>query len=138
MKTKLKFNNTVEQDDYIQSLSLKELKELNKSNKFLFQNSGDIIPENEIENLNLIAIDEQIQKLQLNELKKIFETNKTAYKIDEISIIEKAKITGLDKNVIMLIETKKEKATIEQIMVYCSKLHIPYQRLVPEFFSTKY
>ncbi|MBI4649422.1 MAG: hypothetical protein HY738_23195 [Bacteroidia bacterium] len=107
---------------------------MNKKNKFLFQNNGEIIPETEIENQNLIDIDEQIQSLQLNELKKIFETNKAAYKIDEISIIEKAKITGLDKKIIILIETKKEKATLEQLMVYCSKLHIPYQKIVPEFF----
>lgn len=51
MKTNLKFNTVKEQDDYIQSLSLKEL---NTKIEFLLQNFENIIPEPEIENNNNI------------------------------------------------------------------------------------
>jgi hypothetical protein len=134
MKTKQTFNSIDEQDDYIQSLSLKDLKKLNSKNQLLFQNSGEIIPESEYESPDLIAIDDYIQKLQLNEMKKLFDNPLSLKQIDENVILTKSKITGLDKNVILLIETKKEKATIEQIMTYCKGLHIPYQQLLPEFF----
>lgn len=72
MKTNLKFNNPDEQDDFVQSLTLKELKKMNNNNEFLFQNKEEITPETESENLDLEAIDDYIQKLQLKELKKKF------------------------------------------------------------------
>jgi len=138
MKTKIKFDNIDQQDDYIQSLSLKDLKKLNTKNNLVFQNCGEIIPETKFESPDVIAIDDYIQKLQLNELKKLFENSKSLNQIDENVIIAKSKLTGLDKNVILLIETKKEKATIEQIIIYCKGLHIPYQQLIPEFFIPIY
>jgi len=138
MKTKIKFTNIDEQDDFIQSLSLNELKKMNEKNQILFQNNGEIKPEAELENSNLIAFDEYVQKMQLSELKKMFQNKPANKQIDETEISEKSKITGLDKNVILIIETKKEKATLEQIMIYCKKLHIPYQKLIPEIFVPIY
>jgi len=73
MKTKIKFTNIDEQDDFIQSLSLKELKKMNEKNQILFQNKGEIKPEPYLENSILIAFDEYIQNLQLGELKKMFQ-----------------------------------------------------------------
>ena len=32
-------------------------------------------------------------------------------------------------------ETKKEKATLEQILTYCNTLHIPYKQILPELFT---
>jgi hypothetical protein len=138
MKTNLVFDTVDEQDDYILSLPLKDLKGINKKNKFLFQNKGEIVPEPEFENPDLVAFDEYIQKLQLTELKKLFESKSSIIQLDEVTIAEKVKITGLDRNVILIIETKKEKATLEQIMTYCKQLHIPYQQLIPEFFIPIY
>jgi len=138
MKTNMKFKSIDEQDDFIQSLSLKELKKLNKKNQLLFQNNGEIIPEPEEESSDLIAFDEYIQRLQLTELKKIFSDKQSVNQLDDVALGEKVKITGLDRNVILIIETKKEKATLEQIMIYCKQLHIPYQQLIPEFFMQTY
>jgi len=50
------------------------------------------------------------------------------------TIKHKSKITGLDERIIILIETKKEKATLEQLMIYCKKLHLPFKNIIPEFF----
>ena len=130
----LVFDSVNEQDDYILSLPLKDLKEINKKSEFLFQNKGDIVPEPEFEHPNFIAFDEYIQKLQLTELKILFENKLSVIQLDEEAIAEKLTITGLDRSVILIVETKKEKATLEQIMTYCKQLHIPYQQLIPEFF----
>lgn len=134
MKTDLNTKSINEQDEYFQFLSLKELKKINKESKFLFQNEGVISPEPEIESVDLSSIDGLIQKMQLDELKKLTETQDTFSQLDEYAITEKARVTGLDRNIILLIETKKEKATLEQIMIYCRKLRIPFQQFIPEFF----
>jgi hypothetical protein len=135
MKTKYKFDNIEEQDEFIQSLPLKELKKLNEGNQFLFINKGEIEANNDDDIQYLNSMDETIQNMQLNELKEIYYKKQLTSLADEELITEKAKLTGLDKKIILLIETKKEKATLEQIIIYCKKLNIPFQKFVPEFFK---
>ena len=134
MKTDINTKSINEQDDYFQSLSVKELKKIRKGNKYLFHNDEEISSEPEIESIDLSAIDVLIQQMQLNELKKLTDDQKTFSRLDDSAINEKAKVTGLDRNTILLIETKKEKATLEQIMIYCQKLRIPFQQFTSEFF----
>jgi cellulose biosynthesis protein BcsQ len=47
---------------------------------------------------------------------------------------EKVKITGLSEDTIEKLETRKEKATLEEIIIYCNKLHISFQQFLPELF----
>ncbi|MCF8365008.1 MAG: hypothetical protein K9H16_04460 [Bacteroidales bacterium] len=136
MKPDKNNNWTNIQDDSIQSLSLKELKELIIEDEFLFPSKGDFVSKSYPEENDYRTIDELIQNTQLAELKKIFKDQELTHQADELAIATKASITGLDKNTILLIETKKEKATLEQIMTYCRKLHIPFQQLIPEIFIT--
>lgn len=136
MKPDKNNNWTNIQDDSIQSLSLKELKELIIEDEFLFPSEGDFVSKSYPEENDYRTIDELIQNTQLAELKKIFKDQELTHQADELAIATKASITGLDKNTILLIETKKEKATLEQIMTYCRKLHIPFQQLIPEIFIT--
>ncbi len=136
MKPDLNTKVINKQDDYLQSLSLKESKKINAEGEFLFRGEGDFVAEPDIKDIDYCTIDELIQNTQLDELKKIFENPEYIHQIDELAIASKARITGLDKNTILLIETKKEKATLEQIMTYCRKLHIPFQQFIPEVFMT--
>lgn len=136
MKPDLNTKAINKQDDYLQSLSLMELKELANEGEFLFRGEGDFVAEPDIETIDYRTIDELIQNTQLAELKKIFKDQEFAHQADELDIVTKARITGLDKNTILLIESKKEKATLEQIMTYCRKLQIPFQQLIPEVLMT--
>ena len=119
-------------DDYIQSLDIDQLRELEKNSKFTI--ADEMSRSNEVGEPNVMEVDGYIQTLHLSELREIENNCQLLKGIDETTVEQKSKITGLDENVIILIETKKGKATLEQLMIYCSKLHIPYQKIVPEFF----
>jgi len=123
---------TVEFDNFIQSMDIKQLKQFEKESKYLFSNElPQILEEDE---QTYLEIDNYIQSLQISELKEIENNSEFIKKLSQTSVKHKSKITGLDERIIILIETKKEKATIEQLMIYCNKLNIPYQKIVPEFF----
>ncbi len=124
--------NPDEFDDFIQSLDLTQLKKFEKESKYLFSNELPLVLEEEEQ--SYLEIDNYIQSLQLKELNEIENNSELIKKLNQSSTMHKSKITGLDERIIILIETKKEKATLEQLMIYCNKLHIPYQKLIPEFF----
>ncbi len=133
MKTNnLKIESIDDFDDYIQSLNINELQQIEKDSLLLFSNN--IIENNDIDQQDYSEIDNYIQSLQISELREIENNCELMNKINKSAIKHKAKITGLDELVILIIETKKEKATLEQLMIYCNKLHIPYQKIIPEFF----
>jgi len=69
MKPDLNTKVINKQDDYLQSLSLKELKELSTEGEFLFRGEGDVVAEPNIKDINYCTIDELIQTTQLAELK---------------------------------------------------------------------
>lgn len=129
---KINIENIDESDDYIQSLDINQLRQLEKSSTFLFSNEPSDFPEVE---QSYLEIDDYIQSLQLSELKEIESNSQMINKISQSTIKHKSKITGLDERIIILIETKHEKATLEQLLIYCNKLHVPYQKIMPEFFQ---
>lgn len=134
MKTNnLNIESIEEFDDYIQSLDTNQLKQIEKDSIFLFSNQQ--LDDNLVDEQDYLEIDNYIQSLQISELREIEKNSEILNKIFKSTIKHKSKITGLDERIILLIETKKEKATIEQLMIYCNKLHIPYQKIVPEFFN---
>ncbi len=129
-KTNIELIN--ENDDYIQSLNITQLRELENKSKFVFSTELSSIIDNDEQ--AYLSVDEYIQSLQLSELREIENNSKLLKSINHTTIKHKSKITGLDERIIILIENKKEKATIEQLLIYCNKLNIPFQKIVPEFF----
>ena len=55
--------------------------------------------------------------------------------ISDLSLTEKAQITGLEEAIVHLIETDIDKAALGWIKVYCEKLEVKFQELIPEFFT---
>lgn len=94
----------------------------------LFQNKGEIIAE--VEEIEEEKEQEAInlQKLSLRELRNL-------HKQALPNLQEKVVITGLSQEVIQKLETQKEKATLEEIITYCSRLRIPFQEFLPELFA---
>jgi len=124
-----------DQDDYIQSLDIARLHEVERNSKFLFQNDMSLQADKNFEDLKYDNTDVYIQNLQLKELKELETNSHLLKKINEADLQHKVKLTGLERNIILLIETKKEKATLEQILTYCNTLHIPYNQILPELFT---
>lgn len=133
MQTNINNIETIDEfDDYIQSLDISQLRQLENTSKFLF--SADLSSNIDTDEQLYLEIDDYIQSLQLSELREIEKNSQLLKTINRTAIKHKSKITGLDEKIILLIETKKEKATLEQLMIYCNKLHIPFQQIAPEFF----
>jgi hypothetical protein len=130
--------NNDEMVDYFQSLSAMELKEVEKKSIFLFRNDGEY-PDNQLILSEADLVSEQAadyyQNLTLVELRNI---KKESASSSILSLEEKAAITGLEKWVILKLETQKENATLKEIMTYCSKLNIPYYQFLPEISANFY
>jgi len=134
MNTKEKNIDMIEEkDSLIQNMLIKDLRNLNNKSTFLFKNDSEGL-NSSFDNFDLSSIDEYIQNLQLDELKKIINNSIFLNNIYDESLQHKVKITGLDRNIILLIENKKEKATLEQLITYCNKLNIPYKQFLSELF----
>ncbi len=129
MKTNnLTYETTEKQDDYIQSLSINELKNsfVGKS-VFKEQTNSDIAISDEY-----LETDEKIQNLQINELRNF--VNTTKQNKEKYTIQYKITQTGLNENTILLIETNKYRATLEQLISYCKGLKISYKSFLPELY----
>jgi len=124
-----------ERDDYIQSLDVARLREVERNSEFLLQNEMSLQTDRNSEDLKYDNTDMYIQNLQLRELKELEANSHLLEKINEADLRHKARLTGLERDIILLIETRKEKATLEQILIYCNTLHIPYNRILPEIFT---
>ena len=129
-----KLTTIEEQDDCIQSLDIAQLREMESRSNFLFQNIKSLQNDSNYDDLKYSNIDEYIKNLQLSELREIEKNSQLLEQWNEVDLHHKIKITWLDRNIIILIETKKEKATLEQIITYCNTLHIPYNEMLPELF----
>jgi hypothetical protein len=130
-------NNTIyleKQDTTLQEMSVTQLKRLKEKGTVVNLALEEEIPFSIEENDTDMDMDLYIQNLQLAELKKLVENSKLLQLINEDSLLHKAKITGLDKNIVLLIEHSKETATLQQIITYCTKLNIPFRRLLPELY----
>ncbi len=124
-----------EQDDHIQSSDIARLREVERNSRFLFQNDMSLQADKNSEDLKYDNTDVYIRNLQLKELKELETNSHLLEKINEADLRHKVKLTGLERDIILLIETKKEKATLEQILIYCNRLHIPYNQMLPELFT---
>ena len=129
MKTNNFIYQTTEQtDNDIQSLSIEDLK-----TSFI----GEFVPIG-IANENIaitdeyIETDEEIQNLQIDELRNFVMSAKQKEQKDTIQY--KITQTGLNENTILLIETNKYRATLEQLISYCKGLRISYKEFLPELF----
>ena len=124
-------NSVEEQDDLIQSLSLKELRAMSKKSVPISFEITDT--QEEFDEIHR-TMDAYIQNLQLKELKQLVHNSFMLQSIQVEVLEHKAKLTGLDKYVILLIEKQKESATLSQIMTYCRKLNIPFKTFLPELY----
>lgn len=132
-----KFKSKEEMAVFIQNLPLNELRKIFEENSiFLFKNDGrypiDKEEEEEEEDEELIRQDETIQNMSLEELRNL---PTTKIHINKPSLEEKSAITGLDKQVITKLEKQKEKATLQDIMIYCRKLGIAFKDFLPELYG---
>ncbi len=113
----------------IQKLPLKQLRKVVKNSVLLLKNNGEIqAPAEEIDiPIEKEIISTKIQQLSLRELRAL--RNKS-----NINLTEKVTVTGLSQEIIQKLETQKEKATLEEIVIYCRSLHIPFKDFLPELF----
>lgn len=119
----------------MQSLDIAQLREVERNSELLLQNDMSLLADENFEDLKYDNTDGYIQNLQLKELKELEANSHLLEKINEADLQHKVNLTGLKRDIILLIETRKEKATLEQILIYCNALHIPYHRILPELFT---
>ena len=124
-----------EQDDYIQSLGIAQLHEVERNSEFLFQNEMSLQTDGNYEDLRYDNTGAYFQSLPLKELRKLETNSHPLRKVNEADLQHKAKLKGLERHIILIIKTKKEKTTLEQILTYCNKLHILYNQILPEIFT---
>ncbi|MEZ4888104.1 MAG: helix-turn-helix transcriptional regulator [Chitinophagales bacterium] len=132
--TNLHFQSTEEQDDFLQNLSVKELKNLSKQSKYLFKNEGVEVGN---ESLGNELMDDSLMNMSLSQLRHL-RKNAATSKEDKHLIAVKSKTTGLSKAVIQQIESNKGLASLNDIMTYCQKLNISYKEFLPELFESGY
>ena len=130
-----KNNNLSEMIDGLQSMSVSELKDIEKNSVFVFQNNGeypesDSFKDDYIERMEDFT--DAIYNMTLSEIKNI---PTTPLIVENLSLDQKVMITGLEKWVIIRLETQKENAALKEIITYCEKLKIPFNRFLPEIFS---
>lgn len=110
-----------EQENLLQSMSVKELLKLEESVEWKTN------PHNDDETYGVdIEFSVQgtlVQKPPAPDLKKL------------IGIKTKIEKTGLTQAQIMLIETDKSKASLSEIMLYCKGLNIEFVDFLPELYE---
>jgi hypothetical protein len=123
--------------DGLQSMSVSELKQVEKNSEVVFRNDGEYPDSDSFKdeyNERMENLTDTIYNLSLSEIKNI---HTTPVIIENLSLDQKVQITGLEKWVIIRLETQKENAALKEIITYCEKLKIPFSRFVPEIFSNK-
>ena len=129
MKNNNLYKTTEQQDNFIQSLSIDELKTSFVGKSIAIQKADENIASFD----DYLDTDNEIQNLQINELRNF--VNITKQKEEKQTIQYKITHTGLDENTILLIETNKYRATLEQLINYCNGLKISYKHFLPELFK---
>jgi len=130
MKTNFIYETPEEQDDLIQSLSISDLK-ANLIGKSVFKGKPDNVAIQE----DYSDLDFELQNLTIDELKQL--AVKSVNNFEKYPIRYKIVQTGLDANTILLIETNKYRATLQELMLYCKGLNISYKSFLPELFKTE-
>ena len=127
--------NIDEMIDSFQSMSVLELRQIENDSPIVFQNNGEY-PVNEFlsdeYSDNMEKLTDAFYNISLAELKNI---PTTSINVENLSLEQKVLITGLENWVIIRLETQKENAALKEIITYCEKLNIPFDRFVPEIFS---
>ncbi len=114
------------QDDFIQSLNVADIK-ANIIGESLLKGKSDVTATDEyLEN------DFELQNLPIRELKELSIQDKS-----NVSMQYKITHTGLNENTILLIETNKYNATLDELMSYCKGLNISYRKFLPELFVSE-
>jgi len=126
-------------EDKIHSMSVAELKAMAKNARFV-TTIGEIGEQAE-EEPDPEWVD-LLQSMSATQLRAFHEngtfinmTDKQQKMLDKELRKQKAAKTGLSKKVIKKIETNKQKATLEEIIAYCTGLQISYKDFLPELFS---
>jgi hypothetical protein len=147
-----------EEADYIQSLSVTQLKALEADVQWV---EMDLSEEPVVTKTTKRQYADFIQSLSLEELRaytsnlqqitftheeeEVFEYdgNKELHETQNFAVAEpqtpygieaKMQQTGLTKAQILTIENDKTQATLSEIMLYCKGLKIPYSQLMPELY----
>ncbi|MEN9610051.1 MAG: hypothetical protein RLZZ628_865 [Bacteroidota bacterium] len=120
-----------QEDDLIQPLAVKELRAISQKSIPISFEIADT--QEDLDEISL-TMDAYIQNLQLKALKQLVSNSFILQNIHAEALEHKAKLTGLDKYIILLIEKQKESATLSQIMTYCKKLNIPFKTFLPELY----
>jgi len=133
MKTK---NYTIDQMiENFQSMSATELKQIEKNSEFIFQNKGEY-PETDLMlddfDNKMDTLSDFILNMSLSEIKSI---PTIPINVDELTIEQKVFLTGLEKWIIIRLETQKENATLKEIITYCEKLKSPFYKFIPELYN---
>ena len=132
---KTKNYNLNEMIDGLQSMSVSELKDIEKNSVIVFQNNGEYPESDSFKNdyaERMEDFTDTIYNMTLSEIKNI---PTTPLMVENLSLDQKVLITGLEKWVIIRLETQKESAALKEIITYCEKLKIPFNRFLPEIFS---
>ncbi len=132
---KIKNYNLNETIDSLQSMSVSELKDIEKNSVIVLQNNeeypeSDAFTDDYIERMEDFT--DVIYNMTLSEIKNL---PTSPIIIKHLSLDQKVLITGLEKWVIIRLETQKENAALKEIITYCEKLKIPFNRFLPEIFS---
>jgi transcriptional regulator with XRE-family HTH domain len=147
-----------EEADYIQSLSVTQLKALEADVQWV---EMDLSEEPVVTKTTKRQYADFIQSLSLEELRaytsnlqqitftheedEVFEYdgNKELHEIQNFAVAEpqtpygleaKMQKTGLTKAQILTIEKDKTQATLAELMLYCKGLNIPYTQILPELY----
>ena len=124
----LQYKTTEQQDDFIQSLTIDELKTSFVGKSIAIQKADENIESFD----EYLETDNEIQNLQINELRNFVKSEKQQKQ--KFTIQYKITQTGLDKNTIQLIENNKHRATLGQLISYCKGLKISYKEFLPELY----
>lgn len=115
----------------IQKMPLKQWRTIAMNGVHLLENKGEIKADKEEIETDKEDISEKIQKLSLKKLRSLQGKERI---LVTPTLEDKVIITGLSQEIINKLETQKEKATLEEIMTYCSRLKIPFREFLPELF----
>lgn len=115
----------------IQKMPLKQWRNIANNGVLLLENKGEIQADKEDFEIDKEDAAAKIQQLSLKKLRSLKPKERI---LVTPTLEDKVAITGLSQEIIQKLETQKEKATLEEIMTYCSRLKIPFREFLPELF----
>jgi hypothetical protein len=111
----------------LQQLSVRQLKKVTQKSVFVFENKGNFRADLPDETEEMSCETTQIEQLSLRQLRRLSPKR-------SLSLADKVRMTGLSSEAVLRVETQKLKASLEEIMIYCTQLRIPFKAFLPELF----